>query len=593
MKLKNKIAAIIIVLGFSIILSISLFYHFWSRHILMEAEQNSIVEISEAVSQEIDSHFEEITNTVKTVSSAPLIKTTLQESNAMFAKLSDHDKKEYITSLGEKWTETNDLEDPFLQTYLSNPVADYLKLQKNVIPKRYGEIFITNRDGVIIASTNKLTTINHSHKYWWIAAFDEGQGRIFLDDRGFDTSAEGYVLGVVVPINYNNEIIGMIKANVNIIDLLSHVIEIFEELHASCHVQIIRTGGLIVAERDTVPLSTIAGEQLQKCLLEKKSSSYSIEGNEVRQLVGTSVISITRGSEILGFGGNYESIDHILGNTGESWHTVICMDKTIIMENVKTTTQLLLGIGTTFTMLITIVAMYLSKRITSPIVKLAEFTKAVGNGALDNRITLKSTGEIGMLANAYNQMVENLQNTMASKNDLLAEVEKRKSVEKKLKELIVTDELTGIHNRRAAKEFLQQCIEKVERYDENLSVILLDIDHFKKVNDTYGHDVGDRVLISISQRLKEGIRNVDMVARIGGEEFLIILPQVEKEQAFVLAERLRITIAEYEFDKIKQLTVSMGVAEKESKDTFNSLLKRVDNCMYDSKKNGRNRVTMV
>ena len=593
MKLKNKIATVMILLGVSIILSISVFYHSWSRHILMEEEQSSIVEISKAVSQEIDTHFNEITNTVKTLSSAPLIKETLEESNEEFATLSESGREEYIKSLGQKWTETNDLEDPFLQTYLNNPVSDYLKLQKNLIQERYGEIFITNRYGVIIASTNKLTTINHSHKYWWVAGYDEGQGRIFLDDRGFDASAEGYVLGVVLPIKYNNEIIGMIKGNVNILDLMSHVIEIYEELYENSNVKMVRTGGLIVAERDTEPLSTRVCDQLQERLVEKKTSSFGIEEDGTQHLVGASVVPITSGSETLGFGGSYESIDHILGNVGENWHAVVCMDEKSITANIKITTRLLLSIGAAFTIVITLVAMYLSKKISSPIVELAQFTEEVGNGALDNRINLKSTDEIGLLANSYNNMVENLQKTMASKNDLLAEVEKRKNAEEKLKKLIVTDELTCIHNRRAANEFLHQCIEKVERYDEQLSVILLDIDHFKKVNDNYGHDVGDIVLISLAQVLKDGIRNVDMVARIGGEEFLIILPQVDKEQAFVLAERLRGTIAEYKFEQIKQLTVSMGVAEKESNDTFDTLLKRADDGLYDSKKSGRNKVTLV
>jgi len=189
-------------------------------------------------------------------------------------------------------------------------------------------------------------------------------------------------------------------------------------------------------------------------------------------------------------------------------------------------------------------------------------------------------------------MVENLQTAMASKNELVSEIEKRTLAEEKLRCLIITDELTKINNRRAANQFLHQTIERAERYDEKLSIISLDIDHFKNVNDKHGHDYGDTVLITFSMILSDSIRTCDMVARIGGEEFLIILPQISKDSAYQVAERIRITVSEYNFTKLEQLTVSMGVAEFESTDDFDTLLKRADDGLYHSKNTGRNKVTL-
>lgn len=592
MKIKNKIAIVMTLLSVSMLLIILIFYYNWNHYVLINEEEENIVEISIAVSQEVDTHFSEITNTVITLASAPIISETLSENNKLFDELSDVEREMYISELGAKWQTIDDVEDPFLQVYLNNPVADYLKLQKELIEGRYGELFITNRYGVIIATTNKLTTVNHAHKYWWTAGFADGIGRIFLDDRGFDASAEGYVIGVVIPIKDDGQVIGMIKANVNIFDILNHVIESYEEIYSGSNVKITRSGGVIVAEKDTVPLSTTVCETTLKHL-DGTSSTFEVTEEDTDYLSGVSEISITRGNDTIGFGGSYESIDHIKGNTGESWHSVICIEQQLILDKAEDTTHLLLVIGIIFTLTSSLFALYMGKKISDPIVKLAHFSEVVGQGKLDEKINVKSNDEIGFLANSYNNMVDNLKTTMASKDELILEIEKRKATEEIMRELSVTDELTGLYNRRASNEFLQTAIEKVDRYNEKLSAILLDIDHFKIVNDTYGHDVGDRVLVSLAKLLKESVRNVDMVARVGGEEFLILLPQINKDQASGLAERIRMSIEAYSFDEIDKLTVSMGVSEQTYQDTFDSLLKRVDDGLYESKNSGRNKVTSL
>ncbi|WP_345980020.1 diguanylate cyclase [Sulfurimonas sp. HSL3-2] len=162
------------------------------------------------------------------------------------------------------------------------------------------------------------------------------------------------------------------------------------------------------------------------------------------------------------------------------------------------------------------------------------------------------------------------------------------TAKKRLEVISVTDKLTGIFNRRKLDEILHLEIEKAKRYDKTLSLIIIDIDHFKRVNDTYGHQTGDSVLRSASQILQNNIRKIDFLGRFGGEEFLIICPETGKEGAMSLAEDMRKRIEEYEFSTVKHVTISLGVATYGSDDDEESLIKRCDAALYQAKGDGRN-----
>lgn len=162
------------------------------------------------------------------------------------------------------------------------------------------------------------------------------------------------------------------------------------------------------------------------------------------------------------------------------------------------------------------------------------------------------------------------------------------TAKKRLEVISVTDKLTGIFNRRKLDEILHLEIEKAKRYDKTLSLIIIDIDHFKRVNDTYGHQTGDSVLRSVSQILQTNIRKIDFLGRFGGEEFLIICPETDKEGAMSLAEDMRKRIEEYEFPTVKHVTISLGVSTYGSGDDEESLIKRCDAALYQAKGEGRN-----
>lgn len=156
----------------------------------------------------------------------------------------------------------------------------------------------------------------------------------------------------------------------------------------------------------------------------------------------------------------------------------------------------------------------------------------------------------------------------------------------------LTDHLTGIANRLAYQERMAMEFNRWQRYQAPLSLALFDIDHFKSINDNFGHDVGDRVLRSVARQLAEHARSVDFVARFGGEEFVVILPSTTLEQGHQAADKLRRIIDEVIFkhgERQVPVTVSAGVAELTAGDSPDTLLKRADEALYRAKRNGRNR----
>lgn len=163
-------------------------------------------------------------------------------------------------------------------------------------------------------------------------------------------------------------------------------------------------------------------------------------------------------------------------------------------------------------------------------------------------------------------------------------------VNDQLETLASTDLLTGLKNRRFFQEKMLESLMMFQEKQRYFSLLVVDIDHFKSINDTYGHPIGDLVLGNLAGLLQTVSRSTDVVARYGGEEFVIILPDCEEEQAIGIAERYRSQIASADWGEYN-ITVSIGAATVVEEDTEKSLFQRADNALYASKTGGRNRVT--
>ncbi|MCU7940186.1 MAG: diguanylate cyclase [gamma proteobacterium symbiont of Bathyaustriella thionipta] len=161
---------------------------------------------------------------------------------------------------------------------------------------------------------------------------------------------------------------------------------------------------------------------------------------------------------------------------------------------------------------------------------------------------------------------------------------------KNIEKISITDSLTGLYNRHKLEEVLPLEMARFDRYKSHFSIIIFDVDFFKKVNDTYGHIIGDNVLINLAGILKENARETDIISRWGGEEFLIIAGGTEVDGAFYFADKLRNKVESYDFPAVGKITISCGVAQYTTGEVISDLISRADNALYEAKTSGRNRV---
>jgi diguanylate cyclase (GGDEF)-like protein len=211
-------------------------------------------------------------------------------------------------------------------------------------------------------------------------------------------------------------------------------------------------------------------------------------------------------------------------------------------------------------------------------------------GNLYQRVNDTSGDEIGMLANAFNQMSSEL----AEMHDALHKSNLQISKQaKQLKELSIRDDLTGLYNRRHANQEGTRLFEAAIKNSEPLSVVMGDIDFFKKINDDNSHATGDEVLRRIAMIFQKEARGSDILARYGGEEFVLILPHTPVQSAVVLCERLRKKIEHHSWKELVpdlDVTISFGICDDTTCDSFETQLEMADDKLREAKLSGRNRV---
>jgi diguanylate cyclase (GGDEF)-like protein len=190
-----------------------------------------------------------------------------------------------------------------------------------------------------------------------------------------------------------------------------------------------------------------------------------------------------------------------------------------------------------------------------------------------------STIFVGIIAHEANSKIESTQVALSEKN-------------KKLEQLAITDKLTGLYNRNKLDEFLQNEIDRSERFSYSLGFVILDIDYFKQVNDTYGHIVGDKVLIEFASIMTKCTRKTDIVGRWGGEEFVIIFPVSDKDFVIKKSEKIKKKIESYSFYEVGKKTASFGICMFTKGDTIESLSKKADDALYEAKNGGRNKIVV-
>ncbi|WP_409439089.1 diguanylate cyclase [Psychromonas sp. GE-S-Ul-11] len=242
----------------------------------------------------------------------------------------------------------------------------------------------------------------------------------------------------------------------------------------------------------------------------------------------------------------------------------------------------------------------LANKVTKPIVKLTREVKCVVNSNSEYFHGIDSKDEIGQLSKAFDssfrkirthtmhleKMVNQRTQEIATKNSLLSEQNDQ------LEELVSKDPLTHLYNRRAFSRLLDKELARARRHKSPVTLAILDIDHFKRINDTYGHNVGDEVLCRFANELTINMRVEDLICRWGGEEFVILLWGATARGAFKHMDEMRENIANMKFDTVDKVTFSIGMATIRHDEEFKDWLHRADDALYKAKEMGRNRTVI-
>lgn len=252
--------------------------------------------------------------------------------------------------------------------------------------------------------------------------------------------------------------------------------------------------------------------------------------------------------------------------------------------------NIFLGLVAALVLVVTAVAFQMGRSIVVPLRRLIRAADRIAAGDLEVRLSATRRDELGHLTQVFNQMTDRLRRNHA---EIMAANEAMQQQNQVLKTLSITDSLTGLYNRSKLDSILTDQLARFNRNHRPFTLLMLDIDHFKTLNDTYGHVAGDEILTAVARILLQSIRSIDYAARYGGDEFIIILTETSAELGWKTAERVR-TQVEALHPTVKgsaiSLTVSIGIVESQPEDIMpTEVFARADHALYEAKRAGRNR----
>lgn len=256
--------------------------------------------------------------------------------------------------------------------------------------------------------------------------------------------------------------------------------------------------------------------------------------------------------------------------------------------------DLFLALVIVLTLIVTAVAIRMGHSIVVPLQRLVDATKQIVKGDLEVSLVVTQKDELGRLTQMFNQMADKLRQNEA---EILAANQAMHRKNQLLETLSITDGLTGLYNRNKLNLIISDQLARFERSKRPFAVLMIDVDHFKQLNDSLGHIAGDEILVAVAKVFVNAVRNVDFAARYGGDEFIIILVETTVDEALITAERIRSQLVNIYCDTIYkaiEITLSIGVVQSEPGDaTPTILLSRVDKALYEAKRAGRNQAFSV
>ena len=375
-------------------------------------------------------------------------------------------------------------------------------------------------------------------------------------------------LTVVVPIlSVESELLGALSAVLDLGSLRARLERIADS--SAAEVVLLAPGGepLLGTRGETARLSPIAVHALQR---------LQVQPGETSTYLGH------RGREVIGLASEPGTLPITI--VAERERADVYRERRRILEAFATLTSGL-------TLLVGLLAYWMGRSIVTPLDGLVGAVDLVAAGDLKVHLRPAGGSEIGRLTRALNKMVERLR---GSREEVEAANDALQRQNLLLEELSITDGLTGLNNRKRLDAILAEQLALFRRHHRPFAVVMLDLDHFKELNDTYGHLGGDRVLSNVASLLRRCVRSVDHVARYGGEEFAVVLVEATLKGALDTAERIRSSVEASRIfvdDRPVSVTVSLGVTRSRDGDVRpEDVLSRADAALYEAKHTGRNRV---
>lgn len=460
----------------------------------------------------------------------------------------------------------------------------------------YGDfkIYEVDDDGNNIKFIKAVSNFDPRTRSWYKSAQNEGEA--FWTE--VYSGAQEPILGMSTSyplILESGKKIGVFGTDV----LLSQISNFLRELDISENgiVYLIeKNGSMIASSTHEEPFKNEDGVQSRLNAAESRNEVVR-KGYAILKENLPNTSNLREKSKILG-GDYYFDISKYSYNDKINWYVFIAIPRKDFLGDIEKIFINFKFIFISVILITLLLGIYISKWIIQPINDLNNTVNQIKNEEWGVQIQTKRRDELGQLTRSFNEMSYKLKIYLTMLNKKQEELEYlngnlEEIVEKRTKELqilSITDELTNIHNRRFLIDMLKSNIKECKRYDKYLSIVIFDIDHFKKVNDTFGHTEGDRTLIEISKYLKNALRDVDILGRYGGEEFMIIMPNTLLEDAFKAADRLRKEISELIIGPEKiRVTISGGVAEYDGSSLMQLIIK-ADKNLYKAKQTGRNKI---
>jgi len=466
----------------------------------------------------------------------------------------------------------------------------------------YAWIGLTSADGTVLASTgDMLKGMNVSHRPWFQEARDkpylgDAHKAVLLEEKlNNNSNTPLRFVDVAVPLqDAEGNFTGVLGAHLYLDWVASLGESLLAPLQQRLQAELIladKNGVVIVGPEDSV------GRTLDESLVQSAQSDHPG--------YMTLPMAMEEGASARDFLVGYSRLRDRPEYTTFNWLVLVRKPASEAFQPAQSLRNTLIVSGVLLALLLIVFAVYTARRTTRPLLQMAREADRLDPGNPSSPIQLRDDyEEVRVLSSVLRDLVQRLTNKTHQMNELNASLEHRvaertralEEANQRLEETVRTDELTGLNNRRFFFELGQTALKKAIRSDKPMSAIMFDADMFKKVNDTYGHAVGDKALIHLSVAAQEALRDTDILARLGGEEFAVLLENTDEDAASEVAERLRQTINDKPLSLERgqvTLSISAGVAClcPEGGDDLDTLLVLADKALYAAKSGGRNRVT--